>query len=248
MGLNQSERSSHKLLQAMILHQKADQPLVLIHMFLSGTIRLSEHSLQTLLVILNCCDIPETLEALRSIQSKVPSYQIANHKPESLRCALLDWLLPNKEDFGLTDMNLVPLMSRLLVELIVKSQCDMDDSCVTANTCVEKFDTGSIEDDYMISCFEMDLLVKTSSSALPCANENSDHSPKRVIIPAKCRLIELLERDCHVLTRGDVMSRDSATKLKVLTDYISQCVLILSTLSWMLRWSVIEVHMLPTFR
>lgn len=235
------------MLQAMILHQKADQPLVLIHMFLSGTIQLSEHSLQTLLVILNCCDIPETLEALYSIQSKVPSYQTANHKPESLRCALLDWLLPNKEDFGLTDMNLVPLMSRLLVELIVKSQCDLDDSCVTANMCAEKFNTGSIEDDYMISCFEMDLLVKTSSSALPCTNENSDHSLKRVITPAKYKLIELLERDCCVLTKGDVMSRDSATNLKVLTDYISQCVLILSTLSWMLRWSVIEVHMLPTF-
>jgi len=233
----------------MILHQKADQPLVLIHMLLNGTIQLSEHSLQTLLVILNCCDIPETLEALYSIQSKVPSYQTANHKPESLRCALLDWLLPNKEDFGLTDINLVPLMSRLLVELIVKSQCDMDDSCVTANTCVEKFNTGSIEDDYMISCFEMDLLVKTSSSALPCTSENGDHSPKRVITSAKCKLIELLERDCRmlVLTKGDVMSRDSATKLKVLTDYISQCVLILSTLSWMLRWSVIEVCMLPTF-
>jgi len=245
VGLNQSERSSHKLLQAMILHQKADQPLVLIHMFLNGTIQLSEHSLQTQLVILNCCDIPETLEALYTIQSKVPSYQTANHESESLRCALLDWLLPNKEDFGFTDMNLVPLMSRLLVELIVKSQCDMDDSCVTANTCVEKFNTGSIEDDYMISCFEMDLLVKTSSNALPCTNENSDHSPKRVIPSAKCKLIELLERDCCVLIKGDVMSQDAATKLKVLTDYISQCVLILSTLSWMLKWSVIDVHMLP---
>jgi len=235
------------LLQAMILHQKADKPLVLIHMFLNGTIRLSEHSLQTLLVILNCCDIPETLEAFYSNQSNVPSYQTANHKPESLRCALLDWLLANKEDFGLTDMNLVPLMSRLLVELIVKSQCDVDDSCVTANTCIEKFNTGSIEDDYMIGCFEMDLLVKTSSNALPCTNENSDHSPKHVITSAKCKLIELLERDCCVLTEGGVMSQDSASKLKVLTDYISHCVLILSTLSWMLKWSVIEVHMLPTF-
>jgi hypothetical protein len=234
-------------MQAMILHQKVHQPLVVIHMLLNRTIQLSEHSLQTLLVILNCCDIPETLEAFYSNQSKVPSYQTANHKPETLRCALLDWLLPNKEDFGLTEMNVVPLMSRLLVELIVKSQCDMDDSCVTANTCVEKFNTGSIEDDYMISCFEMDLPIKTSSSALPCTNENSDHSPKRVITSAKCKLIELLERDCSVLTTGDVMSRDSASKLKVLTDYISQCVLILSTLSWMLKWSVIAVHMLPTF-
>jgi len=214
---------------------------------LNGTIQLSEHSLQTLLVILNCCDLPETLEAFYNIQSKVPSCQTTDHKPESLRCALLDWLLPNKEDFGLTDMNLVPLMSRLLVELIVKSQCDMDDSCVTANTCVEKFNTGSIEDDYMMSCFEVDLLVKTSSNALPCTNENSDHSPKRVITFAKCKLIELLERDCCVPTRGDVMSRDAATKLKVLTNYISQCVLILSTLSWMLKWSVIDVCLLPTF-
>jgi hypothetical protein len=217
-------------------------------MFLNRTIQLSEHSLQTLQVMLNCCDIPETLEACHSIQSKVPSYETVNHKPESLRCALLDWLLPNKEDFGLIDMNLVPFMSRLFVQLIVKSQCDVDDNQLTDCMCVEKFNTGSIEDDYIISCFELDLLVKTSSLALPRTNKNGDHSAKRVITSAKCKLIELLERDCSVLTERDVLSQDSATKLKLLTDYVSQCVLILSTLSWMLKWNVIALHVLPSFR
>jgi hypothetical protein len=232
----------------MIVHEKANQPLVLVYMFLNGTIQLSEHSLQTLQVTVNCCDIPETLEACRSIWSKVPSYQTADHKSESLRCALLDWLLPSKEDFGLTEMNLVPFISRLLVELIVKSQCDMDDSYVSDNVCVEKFNTGSIEDDYMMSCFEVDLLVKPSSSVLPCISENSDHSAKQVITSAKDKLIELLERDCCMLTQRAVMRQDSTTKLKRLTGCLSQCVLILSTLSWMLKWSVIALHRLPTFR
>jgi hypothetical protein len=123
----------------------------------------------------------------------------------------------------------------------------MDDNCVPANTCVEKFNTGSVEDDCMISCFEMDLLVKTSNNSLPCTKENSDHSSKRVIASARSKLIELLERDCCVLTKVDVMSRDHAAKLKVLSDYIFQCVLILSTLSWMLKWNVIEVPTLSTF-
>lgn len=236
------------MLQAMILHQKTQQPSVLIHMFLNGTIQLSEHSLQTLQVILKCCDLPETLEAFHNFQSRVPSYQTANRSPECLRCALLDWLLPNKEDLGLTELNLVPLMSRLLVELIVKSHCDVDDSCVSNNTCVQKFVTSSIEDDYMISSFVMGLLPKDRSNVLPCTSEESNHNSKLVIALAKDKLIELLKRDCSLVIESVVIPQDFTTKLKVLTDYVSHCLLVISTLSWMLKWNVITSRNLPTFR
>lgn len=240
------------MLQAMILHQKTQQPSILIHMFLKGTIQLSEHSLQTLQVILKCCDLPETLEAFHNIQSKVPFFQTANQRPESLRCALLDWLLPNKDDLGLTELNLVPimpsLMSRVLVELIVKSHCDMDDSCVSDNTCVQKFVTDSIEDDYMISSFEMGLLLKNCRNVLSCTSQENNHNSKLAIASAKEKLIELLKRDCSMVTERVVIPQDSTSMLKVLTDYISHCLLIISTLSWMLKWNVITSHNLPTFR
>jgi hypothetical protein len=217
-------------------------------MFLSGTIQLSEHSLQTLQVILKCCDLPETLEAFRNILSKTPSYQIANQRPESLRGALLDWLLPNKEDLGLIDLNLVPLMSRLLVELIVKSHCGVDESCVSDNTCVQKFVTDSIEDDYMISSFVVGLLSKDCSNVLSCTSEQSNHNSKLAITTAKDKLMELLKRDCSLVIDRVIIPQDFATKLKVLTGYVSHCLLVISTLSWMLKWNVITSHNLPTFR
>jgi hypothetical protein len=221
-------------------------------MFLNGTIQLSEHSLQTLQVVLKCCDLPENLEGFHSIQSKVPSYQTASQGPESLRCALLDWLLPNKEDLGLTELNLVPFapsfMSRLLVELIIKSQCDVDDSCMSDDTCDEKFITHSIEDDYMISSFEMGLLFKNCSKVSSCVSENSNPNVKLTIVSARNKLEELMKRDCSLITGKVVMPHDSTTKLKILTDYVSQCLLVLSTLSWMLQWNVITSYDLPTFR
>jgi hypothetical protein len=221
-------------------------------MFLNGTIQLSEHSLQTLQVILKCCDLPETLEAFHNINSKVPSYKTANQGPDSVRCALLDWLLPNKEDLGLIELNLVPfmpsLMSRLLVELVVKSQYDMDDICVSENMCGERLVANSIEDDYMISSFEMGLLIKNRINVSSCTSEKSNQSTKLVITSVKDKLIELLKRDCSLLTERVVMLQDSTTKLKILTDCVSQCLLISSTLSWMLKWSIITSHNLPTFR
>jgi hypothetical protein len=220
-------------------------------MFLNGTIQLSEHSLQTLQVILKCCDLPETLEGSYNIQSQVPSYQTTSHGPESLRCALLDWLLPNK-DLGLTELNLVPFtpsfMSRLLVELIVKSQCDVDDDCISDNPCDEKFITNSIEDDYMISSFEMGLLFKICSKVSSCVSENSNPSVKLIIVSARDKLEELMKRDCSLITERVVMPQDSTAKLKILTDYVSQCLLILSTMSWMIKCNVITSCDLPTFR
>lgn len=221
-------------------------------MFLNGTIQMSEHSLQTLQAILKCCDLPENLEAFHSSQSNVPSYQTVNHGPESLRCALLNWLLPSKEDLRLTELNLVPFvpsfMSRLLVELIVKSQCDVDDNCMSDNTCDEKFIANSVEDDYMISSFEMGLLFKNCNKVSPCISKNSSHSAKLVIVSARDKLVTLLKRDCSLITERLVMPQDSTTKMKILRDYVSQCLLILSTLSWMLKWNVFTSNDLLTFR
>ncbi|XP_069700137.1 serine-protein kinase ATM isoform X2 [Periplaneta americana] len=248
VGLTQSEESSHKLLQALIL-KKNHPPTVLLHMFLKGTIQLSEQSLQTLLVILKYCDIPETDETFHSFSLTPPFVYLPNQGSDSLRCALLDWILPNKDDVGIPELNLVPcspmLMSRVLVELIVRSQCDSVDS---DNDCVysKEFMVNSIEDDYMISSFEMGLLVEDSREMARCSDVKSNQSTRLVITSPRDKLLELLNRDCCALTERVAMPPDSSTKLKIVTDYISQCLLILCTLSWMLKWNIITSQAFPT--
>ena len=238
--MNQCVEFSHRLLQSLILHHKCRQPSVVVQMYLNGTIELSQHSLETLQVLFRSCDLPETAQAFHSIPSG-----FSVHRNEPLRSTLLNWLLPDKADFSITEVNLVPFaplfMSRVLVELTVKCQdSDTSRDPPAVSTLIE----NSIQDDYMMSSFEMGLLT-----ADECGEIVSEADDTRLVISSvRDTLMQLLIRDCNILIEREFNIPDPHTKLNVVFNYISECKLVSSVLSWMLRWNIIKSHALPTFR
>ncbi|KAJ9577914.1 hypothetical protein L9F63_025227, partial [Diploptera punctata] len=241
VGLNQCVQYSHRLLQSLIIQHKCHQSSAIIQMYLNGTIQLSEHSLRTLQVILKTCDLPENVDALNSISS---GFSIL--PKQSLRCALLDWILPNREDVSFSELKLVPFlpqfMSKVLVEIAIRSQNDVDSDTFNGKS----LSINSIEDDYWVSSFEMGLLI-ADSDIRNVRKMSVNNDSKLVITSVRDKLIELLIRDCNILEEREYTPTESKMKLKIVQDYISECMLVSSVLSWMLRWNVITSYALPTF-
>ncbi|XP_068082647.1 serine-protein kinase ATM [Anabrus simplex] len=239
VGLNQSEKNSHHLLQELITHNKAVRPVELVHMYISGTIRLSVPSLQTLNLLLMRCDLPDKLVPWTSSDVKV------------VRLALLDWLLPDRtvstcsEQTSLLSQNvdLEPsLLAKVLIQLILKSQFpDISSSAEHKSSRLCSLDSSvyEIEQDYVLSCFEGGLLVPHTNRTVPGKAVSTPRTLLNMCIRDK--LIELLIRDCYFFLQ--CISEDGTR----FPEVINEIILLLEIWSWMLKLNILPCNSRPSF-
>ncbi|GLG95164.1 Serine/threonine-protein kinase ATM [Gryllus bimaculatus] len=204
VGRAQSEKASHSLLQALMLHDKAKNLPEVVNLFFDNTFQVCLPTVQTLHVLLGKYD----LSALS------PTGAVSSSGHSTIRNTFLQWLLPESSSENST--MIIPSLVEVLIQLCSKTiRPSKPSGGLLADKRNLEIMLQKMENDYMISSFVPEGIKKD----LAC----SSTTPNDISIDTliwDC-IHELLVRKCNILRNSLSANCFSISNLKNIFYHLS---------------------------